>query len=239
MHRLYDELAEWWPLVSNPAEYVPEVDFFLPLLAELTAGAEATLLELGSGGGNNALHMKRAFASVTLADLSPRMLEVSRRLNPECEHVQGDMRSLRLGRHFDVVFIHDAIDYMTTEEDLRRALETAWLHCRAGGMALLVPDHVSESFTPEADHGGEDGPDGRGVRYLEWSHAPAPGASSYITDYVVIVRDGSGTVQVLHDEHRLGLFPLGTWLRLLRETGFEAHFVIDDFERHVFIARKP
>ena len=43
MHRLYDELAEWWPLVSNPAEYVPEVDFFLPLLAELTAGAEASL----------------------------------------------------------------------------------------------------------------------------------------------------------------------------------------------------
>ena len=32
----------------------------------------------------------------------------------------GDMRTLRLERTFDVVFIHDAISYLTTEDDLRR-----------------------------------------------------------------------------------------------------------------------
>jgi hypothetical protein len=42
---------------------------FLTLFAEITAQRPATLLELGSGGGNNALHMKAAFASVTLVDL--------------------------------------------------------------------------------------------------------------------------------------------------------------------------
>ena len=48
-------------------------------------------------------------------------------------HAQSDknrgprhgLRTLRLGRAFDVVFIHDAIDYMTTHHDLRLALETA------------------------------------------------------------------------------------------------------------------
>ena len=78
-----------------------------------------TVLELGSGGGNNASHMKAHF-ELTLTDLSPDMLDLSRTINPELEHIQGDMRTLRLGREFDAVFVHDAVVYMTTEEDLKR-----------------------------------------------------------------------------------------------------------------------
>src|SRR5260370_768990 len=86
--------------------------------------APLTVLELGSGGGNSAFHLKAHFA-MTLVDLSPRMLLVSRKLNPECEHIRGDIRTLRLGRTFDAVFVHDAICHMTTEPDLRAVLQTA------------------------------------------------------------------------------------------------------------------
>ena len=48
--------------------------------------------------------MKRDF-EMTLSDLSAEMLEVSRGINPELRHIQGDMRSLRLdGPKFDAVF---------------------------------------------------------------------------------------------------------------------------------------
>lgn len=237
MSKLYNELAKWWQLVSDPADYEEEVDFFLPLLAEVTARPDAALLELGSGGGNNAFYLKRAFAAVTLVDLSEEMLDVSRQLNPDCEHLQGDMRTVRLNQTFDAVFIHDALDYMTTREDLRRALETAFVHCKPGGMALFVPDHVRETFEPDTDHGGEDG-DGRAVRFLEWTHDPDPHDTSYITDYIVVVREGDAIVSVTHDRHVLGIFPRETWLALLAEVGFTAEFVIDDYERHVFVARK-
>ena len=63
------------------------------------------------------------------------MLEVSKALNPQCEHILGDMRTLRMDRSFDAVFIHDAIMHMTTREDLRAAMETAFVHCRPGGAA--------------------------------------------------------------------------------------------------------
>ena len=53
------------------------------------------------------------------------MLALSRTINPECEHLQGDMRSVRLGRAFDAIFIHDAICYMTSEDELLEALRTA------------------------------------------------------------------------------------------------------------------
>ncbi len=90
----------------------------------------AQVLELGSGGGHNASYLK-ASLDMTLVDLSDEMLDVSRRLNPECEHLRGDMRSLRLGRRFDAVFIHDAIDYMRTEGELQPATWSTTHGCRS------------------------------------------------------------------------------------------------------------
>ncbi len=148
-----------------------------------------TLLELGSGGGNNASHLKARF-SLVLVDRSPGMLQVSRALNPECEHVEGDMRTVRLGREFDAVFVHDAVVYMTTEADLRAAIETASVHCKPGGAVLFAPDHVRENFRPSTDHGGYDGV-GRGLRYLEWTWDPDPADSTYIVDYAYLLRDAT------------------------------------------------
>jgi SAM-dependent methyltransferase len=128
--RLYTDLASWWPLVSPPGDYADEAAAIVAMLREALGQAPATILELGSGGGNNAFYFKQ-HARMTLVDLSPGMLEVSRRLNPEAEHLQGDMRSVRLGRTFDAVVMHDAIMYMTTEADLIAALVTAFKHLRA------------------------------------------------------------------------------------------------------------
>ena len=104
-----------------------------------------TVLELGSGGGNNASHLKARFEMV-LVEPSDGMRAVSRALNPDANTVDGDMRTVRLGRQFDAVFVHDAVCYMTTEPDLRMAIDTAFVHCRPGGVALFAPDFVRENF---------------------------------------------------------------------------------------------
>ena len=64
-----------------------------------------------------------------------------------------------MGRTFDAVLIHDAIMYMTTAGDLAAAIATARDHCRPNGVLVLMPDCVTESFEPETEHGGHDGPD--------------------------------------------------------------------------------
>src|SRR2546425_9440594 len=124
--KLYGELASWFHLLSSPPDYAEEAEFARSLI-----GNAQTVLELGSGGGNNASHLKAHF-KMTLVDLSEGMLDLSRKLNPECEHIQADMKTLRLCRLFDGVLVHDAIMYMTTETDLRRAIETAYVHCKPG-----------------------------------------------------------------------------------------------------------
>src|SRR5437868_4638030 len=95
--KLYGELASWFHLLSSPPDYAEEAEFARSLLVEAGSTPPVTVLELGSGGGNNASHLKAHF-KMTLADLSPGMLDLSKKLNPECEHIQADMRTLRLGR---------------------------------------------------------------------------------------------------------------------------------------------
>lgn len=165
--KLYHELASWFHLLTTPADYAEEAEFYWKTIVSASDGTPVTLLELGSGGGNNASHLKDHF-QLTLVDLSTEMLAISRQINPECKHIQGDMRHVRLDRQFDAVFIHDAIMYLINEEELRQAIETAYIHCRPGGVALIAPDHVSETFQLSTEHGGHDDGD-RGIRYLDWT----------------------------------------------------------------------
>ncbi len=241
-YRFYGDLAEWWPMISPPEEYAEEAGFAATLLASASVTV-GEVLELGSGGGHNAVHLKERFA-MTLVDLSEDMLEVSRRLNPECEHRQGDMRTVRLGRTFDAVFVHDAVAYMTTEPDLRRAVQTAFEHCRPGGVAVFMPDSTRERFQEGDDHGGSDAPDGRGVRYLDWEWDPDPTDTWTLTEYVFLLRGGDGSVRVVHETHRTGLFARDVWLRLLADVGFEPEAVLEvtaeeRMPREVFVGRRP
>jgi trans-aconitate methyltransferase len=203
------------------------------------------MLELGSGGGNNASHMKARLEELVLVDLSADMIEQSRRLNPELEHHQGDMRTVRLGREFDCVFVHDAIGYMATERDLRQAMETAFVHCRPGGAALFCPDYVHENFRPATECGGHDGADGRGMRYMEWVWDPDPSDQLYVADYAYLLRSSDGTIEVVHDRHEEGLFPRADWMRWLEATGFRGevvpfeHSELESGAHEVFLARKP
>lgn len=214
---LYGELAGWFHLLTAPEDYAEEAAWYRDRLLPIV-GPGATLLELGCGGGNNASHLRDSFRC-TLTDLSPEMLALSRRLNPGCDHVAGDMRSLRLGRTFDAVLLHDAVTYLTTEADLALALETAALHCRPGGALLLAADFVRESFEPGTEDGGSDGP-GRSLRYLEWTWDPDPADTTYRADFAYLLREGN-EVRVVHDTHLCGLFPRATWQRLLSASGFE------------------
>jgi SAM-dependent methyltransferase len=235
--KLYTELASWWPLLSPPAHYVEEAADIIPTLQAAPDRPPRTLLELGSGGGSLAFHLKPHF-QLTLSDRSEQMLAVSRQVNPECEHVAGDMRTLQLDRQFDLVMIHDAVMYLTDEASIRAAFANAYRHCRPGGAVVILPDNVTETFEPETELGGEDAPDGRGLRYLEWTWDPDPTDTTFRTVWSFLLRDASGHVTVDMDEHLFGMFPRASWLAWLRAEGFDPTSRMDPWNRDVFVARR-
>jgi len=237
--QLYSDLVPWYRLVDPPEDHRDEVAAYQAAFERAIAPAPQTLLELGSGAGHNASHLKRRFRC-TLADLSEDMLGLSRALNPECEHLQGDMRTLRLGRAFDAVLIHDAVTYMTCEADLVAAIATAFAHLRPGGAALFAPDCLREDFREKS--GLIQGDDGtRSLRCLEWHWDPDPADNTYVVEFAFLLRDG-GSIRAVHDRHVQGLFSRAAWVRLLEAAGFRAGELPrppDDPAAAVFLGRRP
>ncbi len=237
---MYGDYVDWYRLIDPPDDHREEAAAFQAAFERAVDPAPRTLLELGSGAGHNAVHLKQRFRC-TLADLSPGMLELSRALNPECEHVEADMRALRLERTFDAVLVHDAVMYMTREAELVAAARTAFVHTRPGGAAVFAPDCTRETFRDtteviEADDGG------RSVRGLEWSWDPDPDDDTMTTEYVLLLREG-GEVRSVHDRHVEGLFSRDTWRRVLEGVGYR----VETFERpigdgevdEIFLAVRP
>jgi SAM-dependent methyltransferase len=219
---LYTELTGWYRLVDPPEDHRDEAATYEAALLKGASRDATTLLELGSGAGHNAYHLKRRF-QCTLADLSPQMLGLSRELNPECEHLQGDMRCMRLDRTFDVVLLHDAVVYMTTEDDLLAAARTAFVHTKPGGAAVFAPDHLSDEFQ-ESTELLQENDAARSMRCLAWTWDPDRTDTTYSVDYALLLRDGTH-VTAVHEQHIEGLFSESTWHRILSAAGFDVETI--------------
>jgi trans-aconitate methyltransferase len=237
---LYGDMVDWYRLVDPPEDHREETSRYLVAFEAAISPQPMTLLELGSGAGHNAVHLKRRLRC-TLTDCSDRMLTLSRELNPECEHLVGDMRDLRLGRQFDAVLVHDAICHMTTEADLAAAIETAFVHTRPGGAAIFAPDDYRDTFAEvcqldEAQEGE------RALRSLEWSWDPDPNDTTTVTEYVFLLRTAQ-QMRLVHDRHVEGLFSLATWRSLISGAGYEVETLprptTETSSNEVFICRRP
>jgi len=226
LHRLYHDLAYLWPAMSPPEEYAEEAAHWRTVLRELLGPGRPRLLELGVGGGHNLSHFADEF-EVVAVDLAEPMLAHSRRLNPSVEHVVGDMRTLRLGRTFDAVLLHDAVSHLTTEDDLAATFATASAHLKPGGVVVTTPDYFRETFhPPQVTHA--TGTDGKiALTYVEFAHDPNPADSTIETLLTYFITE-KGRMRIEHDRFVTGLFLRATWCLHMAQAGF-------DFESRTFV----
>ena len=221
--RLYRDLSYLWPLFSPPEEYADEKPIYLDIIRSKLGPGRHTILELGVGGGHLLFHLTGDH-DATAVDISEEMLALSKRLNPTVKHHLGDMRAVRLGTKFDCVLIYDAIGYMLTEEDIGRALATARAHLNPNGLLLAAPDWLRETYPGKhtmhwhQDHGDTI------LDVAEHLSDLVPGSTTVQSTFVYTLRQGD-QVTVEEDHHTTGLFPRDTWLRLIREAGFEVELL--------------
>jgi SAM-dependent methyltransferase len=216
-YRLYTDLAPWWPHVSQRESLAAEASVHLRLIDDALGQPAKNILELGSGGGLLAKEIE-ADRTIVLTDISPEMLEQSRKINPEREHILGDMRSLRLGRTFDAVLLHDAVMYLTSPDDLAATFATAAAHLNEGGVLLVLPDVVKETFEEGSVSGGSFGTPA--AQLLEWHWDPDPDDDTYRVDMCFMLRHEDGRMETVHEHHEMGLFDRATLCRLIRDAGF-------------------
>ena len=227
--RLYDDLAWLWPHLSPPEHYEAEAAFIDRLITERLGDGPKHVLELGAGGGHTLVHLAEQTGGrhrCVAADLSEPMLANCRGLIPGIETHVGDMRDLDLGRTFDVVLIHDAIDYLLSEDDLRQTLKNAARHLRPGGLAFIAPTYTRETF--EDGDVADDGTttDAQDVTYFSYVHDADPADDTFEMILLYLLRDRTTRqVEVIEDRHRCGLFDNATWLRLMEEAGLPAELI--------------
>jgi hypothetical protein len=216
---MYHEFAHLWPLISAPEDYENEASYWRKALRSKLGPGRHCILELGVGGGNNLSFLTKDF-DATAVDLSNEMLAQCRKINPDVELHQGDMRTVRLGKKFKAVIIHDAIMYMQTEEDLRQVFATAVAHLEPGGMFITSPDYTRETFSPPHVNNGTNNDGTIEFTNIEYQWDPDPSDTTFESIMFFMIRTKEG-LKIEQDRHVLGLFPMQTWLDLMGRAGFK------------------
>jgi len=222
-NRLYSDLAWLWPIWEDPKEYAPYCEFVTRMIMRHSPHPAHSLLDIGCGGGKNIYNLKGNFR-VSGIDISPQMLDIAKKLNPECQFTLTDMRSFDLSETFDAILIDDSIAYMTTESDLRAVFDRSYAHLHPGGIMICGPDETPESFiqnqTTISPSTASGKPDHLDVVFIENYYDPDPNDTKFEGAFIYLIRN-RGNLRIEHDLHNLGLFSIEVWRNLLSDVGFE------------------
>jgi len=241
--RLYKDLAPFFPIITPPQDYLEEGEYFAQVIKNTSPIEAKTLLDLGSGGGNDDFALKKHF-EITGVDVSDEMLKLARKLNPEVKYLKGDMRFICLKKEFDAVAIFDSINYMVTMDDLRAAFKTAFDHLKPGGILITVAEVTKDRFRQNWTRCLTNSKGSMEVTFTENYYDPDPKDTSYEATFVYLIRE-KGKLRVETDRHLCGVFELQTWIDLLQEIGFKVNqmeFNVSDPEAKnypLFVCIKP
>lgn len=225
--KAYSELAWTESLVYPPAEDIKEVELFSDLINENSKIITETLLHVGCGSGIYDYALKKHF-KVTGIDISEKMLEIAGKRNPEVDYHHGDMRTIKLGEKFDAVILPESIGYMTTTEDLKKAIITANNHLKPGGV-LLICANIKESFkSNNFVYTGKKGD--IEITIFENNYIHSNKDSIYEATIIYLIRD-KGKLETYTDVHILGLFAKKTWYSILKGEGFK---IKETKEEHLY-----
>jgi SAM-dependent methyltransferase len=139
---VFQAYAKYYDLLYRDKDYAGEAAYVHGLIEQDRPGARS-LLELGSGTGRHALTLAERGYEISGVDRSAEMVARAQARaidagNARAVFTQGDIRSVRLGRTFDVVVsLFHVMSYQTTDDDLAAVTETAAVHLEPGGLFIF------------------------------------------------------------------------------------------------------
>lgn len=230
--RLYDDLAWIWPKwddpddTSDPNSYLAWSERMTELICKYSQHHARSVLNMACGGGKNAFTLKKHF-EVTGIDLSPKMLDHARGLNPECTFLLADMRDCKLGRQFDAIVIDDGIWHISTLEDLKAVFHTSFEHLHPGGVMVVTPEETKQTFQQNyikvSEISGKSKPENLEITVIEYGYDSDPTDDVSESAMIYLICE-NGKLRVETDTDIVsGLFTQDAWRTALREAGFEVH----------------
>ncbi len=224
MAKLYEQLAPLWPLLSPLEDYAADAERLRALIDQHLCRTDPDkpidVVEFGAGGGHTLFYLAQD-CRCTAVDLSDAMLKNSRRINADVTHIVADMRDAQLGKRFDVVLIHDAIDYLINEQDIAATFKTAAKHLCAGGLLIVAPTYTTESFVDGESMEDENADDDTEVRFVTRVATVPDQPNRMQMRLTLFIRDlATKELTIEKDTHTCGLFSSQTWIDHMQAAGF-------------------
>jgi len=136
--------ADAYDALYRDKDYRAECDLVKGVVQEYGDGSIHRILDLGCGTGNHAILLAQQGYEVVGVERSLSMLAHARSKAAKSSpskpvlFLQGDIRSVDLGRQFDAVLMMFAVlGYQQENADVRAALRTAHRHLRPGGLLIF------------------------------------------------------------------------------------------------------
>jgi len=203
---VYADTARYYDRIYAFKDYAAEVERLAAIIEAHRPGEQPSsaprLLDVACGTGLHLEHLKTRFDAQGL-DLCPELVEIAREHNPDVTFHLGDMRTFDLDRRFDIVTcLFSSIGYMTTIEDLHRAIGWMAAHLVPGGLLVIEPWLTPDAWTPNTVHGLYiDDPD---LKIARINTSFVDGRLS-IFDLHHLIGTPEGTTHVV-EHHEMGLF---------------------------------
>ena len=135
----FRDYSKVYDLFYGDKDYKAEAAYIQKLIKECNPSAES-ILDLGCGTGRHATILQKYGYDVFGVDISSAMIEIAQKRNRSDfpAFIQGDIRTIRLKRKFDVVVsLFHVVNYQISDDDLLGTFRTARAHLNKGGIFIF------------------------------------------------------------------------------------------------------
>lgn len=213
---MYTQTAELYDAIYGHKDYMSEVDKLRRLLLAVAPEAR-TLLDVACGTATH-LGLLRGDYQVEGVDVQPEMLTVARRRLADVTFHEGDMRTFRLEKTYDVVScLFSSVGYMTTTARLGEAIANMARHVAPGGWLVIEPWFSPEAYRPGTVHAVFVNE--LDLKVARMNVSDLAGNVS-VMDMHYMVGRATG-VETFTERHELGLFTEAEYLQAFRQAGLE------------------
>ena len=150
---MYAEMAQYYDRIYSFKDYAAETEKLLGWIETYRCSGGVRLLDVACGTGHHLEFLSKSLDAEGL-DLSPELLDLARKRNPDMTFHCADMRTFDLSSKFDAITcLFSSIGYMTTVEDLKTAIANMARHLAQGGVLLIEPWLTPDVWKSGSVHG--------------------------------------------------------------------------------------
>lgn len=136
---IFGNYAKYYNLLYKDKNYQTEVDYIDALIKKYSSNKVRTILDLGCGTGNHALHFTKKGYQIYGIDLSAEMIKVATSKNiPNAQFQVGNVVDFNLKKKFDVVLsLFDVLCYQTSNQALEQTFKNIKKHLKKDGLFIF------------------------------------------------------------------------------------------------------